>query len=186
MRSLFRSKGFTLVELLIVVAIIGVLSTLGIPTFRKMVQKAKKSEAKVALGGLYTAETAFFSEYGVYGSFLDKIGFELSGNGGGTYTIGFPETDCKGAAIMPTKAGAPNLDTTYPTYFTATYAGIYPAQSREPGACLLSTRTDDGTNFVATATGTISPTANQATLAELDQWSVNANRNLVNVVDGVK
>src|SRR3989338_11106065 len=102
MKAFFVTRrGFTLVELLIVVAIIGVLSTIGIPTFRKMVQKAKKSEAKVALGGLYTAETAFFAEYGVYGSYLDKIWFELSGTGGVTYTIGFPTSACASEALMP-------------------------------------------------------------------------------------
>ena len=65
-RSNRRSKqtGFTLVELLIVVAIIGVLSTIGVPTFKRMIQKSKKSEAKVNLGGLYTAEQAFFAEKG--------------------------------------------------------------------------------------------------------------------------
>lgn len=178
-------KGFTLVELLIVVAIIGVLSTIGIPTFRKMVQKAKKSEAKVALGGLYTAETAFFSEYGTYGSFLDKIGFELSGTGGGTYTIGFPTTGCVGEAIMP-KAAATNLDAVYPTYFTATYSGIYAATSRPPTKCAGSTRTDDGTNFVATATGAISPNADLSKVEDMDLWTVNKDRTIANTQDGVK
>src|SRR4051812_23901987 len=87
--------GFTLVELLIVVAIIGVLATIGVPTFRQMVQKSKKSEAKVALGGLYTTETAFFSEYGVYGSNIDKIGFDLEGSANNRiYTVGFQDSSC--------------------------------------------------------------------------------------------
>src|ERR671910_792159 len=95
----YRSYGFTLVELLIVVAIIGVLSTIGIPTFRRMVQKSKKSEAKVNLGGLYTAESAFFAEYGGYGNNLDKIGFETDGSNL-MYVIGFPTTTC-GSVTAP-------------------------------------------------------------------------------------
>ncbi len=188
MMKLYKNatKGFTLVELLIVVAIIGVLSTVGIPTFRKMVQKAKKSEAKVALGGLYTAETAFYSEYGAYGSFLDKIGYELSGTGGGTYTIGFPDGSCVTKGIMPTAAAAPNLNTSYPSYFTATYTGIVPSTSRTPTKCEAATTIDAGTDFVATATGAVSPNASLGTLTDMDIWSINKSRTLTNSQDGVK
>lgn len=193
MLKFFRiRKGFTLVELLIVVAIIGVLSTLGIPTFRKMVQKAKKSEAKVALGGLYTAETAFFSEYGVYGSYLDKIGFELSGGGGGgTYTIGFPTGTCATEATAMPDATKTNLDDVYPSYFPVPGgSSVKPAQARAPTNCKASTTKDDGTDFVATATGAINPNADPATATvvdgQLDSWTVDKNRNLKNDTDGVK
>src|SRR5688572_13064264 len=91
--KLRSERGFTLVELLIVVAIIGVLSTIGVPTVRKLIQKAKKSEAKVNLGGLYTAEQAFYSEYGVFGNRLTKIGFEMDGQNH-LYVIGFSTDTC--------------------------------------------------------------------------------------------
>src|SRR5688572_23908334 len=103
-----KDRGFTLVELLIVVAIIGVLSTIGVPTFRKMVTKAKKSEAKVALGGLYTVESAFYTEYNVYGNHLPKVGFELEGGKNRLYTVGFPPSNCQDATadtgLRPTRA----------------------------------------------------------------------------------
>lgn len=66
-------KGFTLVELLIVVAIIGVLSTIGIPTFRRMIQKAKMAEAKIALGSGHRVEAAFFAEFNSYGNNLEGM-----------------------------------------------------------------------------------------------------------------
>src|SRR5690606_11881199 len=85
-----KNKGFTLVELLIVVAIIGVLSTIGVPTFRRMIQKSKKSEAKVNLGGLFTAEAAFQAEYAAYGNNLEAMGFEIDGNPASLiYKVGF-------------------------------------------------------------------------------------------------
>jgi len=97
-----NSRGFTLVELLIVVAIIGVLSTIGVPTFRRMVTKAKKSEAKVGMGGLFTVESAFFTEYNVYGNRLDKVGFQIEGRQR-LYSMGFPiSAACGGLAAAAT------------------------------------------------------------------------------------
>ncbi len=55
-------KGFTLIELMIVVAIIGILAAIAIPQFLKFQAKSKQSEARTILSGIYTAETAYFAE----------------------------------------------------------------------------------------------------------------------------
>jgi type IV pilus assembly protein PilA len=64
MRRLFKSaqEGFTLVELMVVVAIIGVLSAVAVPNFKKYQAKSKSSEAKLQLSAAYTALQSFFSE----------------------------------------------------------------------------------------------------------------------------
>ena len=59
-------KGFTLIELMIVVAIIGILAAIAIPNFLRFQAKSKQSEAKTNLGGIFTAETSYFSENNVY------------------------------------------------------------------------------------------------------------------------
>jgi type IV pilus assembly protein PilA len=59
-------KGFTLIELMIVVAIIGILAAIAIPNFLQYQMKAKTSEAKQNLGGIKTSEVAFFAEQGFY------------------------------------------------------------------------------------------------------------------------
>jgi len=61
-----RRGGFTLIELMIVVAIIGILAAIAIPNFLRFQLKAKSSEGKTNLAAIRTAEESFFAEYGVY------------------------------------------------------------------------------------------------------------------------
>lgn len=74
--SLKRQDGFTLVELMVVVAIIGLLSAVAVPNFKKYQAKAKISEAKLQLSALYTAEASFFSDYNMYAHCLTYMGFD--------------------------------------------------------------------------------------------------------------
>lgn len=199
-RKLRSQKGFTLVELLIVVAIIGVLSTIGVPTFRKMIQKAKKSEAKVNLGGLYTAEHAFYSEYGVYGNSLAGIGFEMDGQTF-IYAVGFmAASNCASVSVVPASGGGALAKATlaaYPDYGsdTATKAG-----NPSLAACPFGTMAGYGSTtanvydnggelggFVAAAVGAISPNVSSTSpgAGEADVWGIDEKRKLANIIDGV-
>lgn len=59
-------RGFTLIELMIVVAIIGVLAAIAIPNFIRYQLRAKSSEAKTVLGGIKTSQESFRAEYDLY------------------------------------------------------------------------------------------------------------------------
>jgi len=61
-----RKGGFTLIELMIVVAIIGILAAIAIPNFLRFQLKAKSSEGKVNLAAIRTAEESYLAEYGTY------------------------------------------------------------------------------------------------------------------------
>ena len=61
-----NSKGFTLIELMIVVVIIGILAALAIPRFMRSTTKAKMSEARQLLKQIYTMQRAFRQENDTY------------------------------------------------------------------------------------------------------------------------
>ena len=78
-RRLSGGDGFTLIELMIVVAIIGIMASVAMPEFTKFQLRARRSEAYLGLAAVYTAETAFFHEFGRYGVSFDEIGFSING-----------------------------------------------------------------------------------------------------------
>jgi type IV pilus assembly protein PilE len=66
-RRLRRQKrGFTLIELMIVVVIIGILAAMAIPRFMKATTKSKQSEAKLILKQIYTMQRAYRQMYDTY------------------------------------------------------------------------------------------------------------------------
>jgi type IV pilus assembly protein PilA len=66
LQKMMNRKGFTLVELMIVVAIIGILAAIAIPNFLQFRLKAKTSEAKSNLGAIRSTEVAYFAEWNFY------------------------------------------------------------------------------------------------------------------------
>ena len=88
--SLKRQDGFTLVELMVVVAIIGLLSAVAIPNFKKYQAKAKVSEGKLQLSAAYMAEQSFFSDFNMYHTCLQYMGYDPSAEAPSRYfTVGF-------------------------------------------------------------------------------------------------
>jgi type IV pilus assembly protein PilA len=70
-----RKKGFTLVELMIVVAIIGILAAIAIPNFIRFQARSKQAEAKTNLKAIFTGQKSRFGERDRYSDFLGEIGF---------------------------------------------------------------------------------------------------------------
>lgn len=61
-------NGFTLIELIVVIIIIGVLATLGFTQYVRVVEKGRSAEARVILGQIRSAEIAYNAEYATWGA----------------------------------------------------------------------------------------------------------------------
>ena len=71
------SKGFTLMELMVVIAIISILSALAVPSFLQLEARAKQAEVKTNLRALYVAEKAYYQEQSSYSPQVATIGFAI-------------------------------------------------------------------------------------------------------------
>jgi len=151
-------KGFTLIELMIVVAIIGILAAIAIPNFLKFQAKSKQSEAKTNLKGIYTAETGYFGENNAYSGF-DAANWEPVGTSRYHYTLTGAVT---GATSLEKGADLSG--------FTANWtgnSGATPALGTTPQA------------FTAGAVGNIDSDTNT------DCWIINDANNLLNTQNDV-
>ena len=82
-----KNKGFTLIELMIVVAIIGIMAAIAIPNFISYMCKSKQTEAKTNLGAIATSQEAYAAETNTYSTSFTTIGFVTKGSPRYTYTI---------------------------------------------------------------------------------------------------
>lgn len=67
-------KGFTLIELMLAVAIMSILAAIALPSYQSSVKKAARSEAKSALANFHADLTRYFSERNTYNGSFDASG----------------------------------------------------------------------------------------------------------------
>jgi prepilin-type N-terminal cleavage/methylation domain-containing protein len=105
-----KKLGFSLIELMVVVAIMAFLAMIAVPNFSRFLAKAKRAEAYINLSALYAAEKAYYAEHGKYSDMLSGeggIGWQPSGNI--NYTYGFSGAEGKNNFVGKLGATSNNL-----------------------------------------------------------------------------
>jgi type IV pilus assembly protein PilA len=187
LKTLKRQDGFTLVELMVVVAIIGLLSAVAIPNFQKYQVRAKTAEAKLQLSAIYTAEASFFADYNIYGTCLKYMGYDPTEEANSRYyTTGFTVTQAVNTLAYGSASNAGISLTECPNNLTSTpasthfLAGKYLGSSIATAAHITSDSFGDQSDptkmiYVAGAAGVIhkaftaSTSANGSSYFTIDQ-----------------
>jgi type IV pilus assembly protein PilA len=171
-KFLKKDEGFTLIELMVVVAIIGILSAIAVPNFKKYQAKAKQSEAKIQLAAVYSAEVSALADHDTYGTCIEDLGYEKPAKG--YYTVGF-EAAFAGTTLVEGNAKIADTAT------CASDPSVAPTTLQvAPGATGTVALKGDATvsTFIAEAQGQILDDGTSA--ADIDAWTINEAKALTN------
>ena len=173
-----RREGFTLIELMIVVAIIGILAAIAIPNFLRFQLRSKTGEAKTNLAAIRTAEEGYFSEYSVYvsqpapwpgaapnntkqrwlpGSAFDTLGWSPEGEVFFMYGVFNPGPGVNAGAFTAAAEGDLDADGVL-----SNFGYVHPATAAGPGVAppfgpCVNTGTWDATMGTPTLLNTVGP-----------------------------
>lgn len=75
-RSFTASGGFTLTELMTVLAIVSLLIAIGVTSYSRFIAKAKSVEAEIALSEIHRLEQIHYASTGTYTADVDELGFK--------------------------------------------------------------------------------------------------------------
>jgi type IV pilus assembly protein PilA len=189
-----NQSGFSLVELMVVVAIIGILAAVAIPNFTRFQRKARVAEAKDVLTGQFNAEQGFLAEWEGYTDNLFLAGYRTEGalrtnagfNSAGAVlpstiitqaqkSITDANTACTGAADTVSVA----LICGKCLNAACTFNSALSAFPVLPAGAFTATNATDGT-----ATFTVVSSTNVGS-TQLEEWTLNNGKTLTQLQDGV-
>ena len=103
-----RRNGFTLIELMIAVAIVAILAAIAYPAYTSYVRKAKRATAQAALMDLASKEQTYLLDRRVYTTVQTDIGFAMPAEIQGAYTIAITcsPADCSSGGFTATATPA--------------------------------------------------------------------------------
>lgn len=128
-------RGFTLIELMIGVAIVGILTSVALPSFESHVLRARRTDALVATMQVQSAQERFRSNSAAYGSLAD-IGVPARSSAG-YYTLQIEAISADGYALRATAGGLQARDKTC-RHLRLTSNGMNPVYASGPDASVAN------------------------------------------------
>ncbi len=107
-----QSRGFTLIELMIVVAIIGIIGAIAYPSYDSYMKKSRRADAKVGLAKVADRQERFYLNNGTYTSDMTNLGFTPPfQTENGYYQLSITSATASGFTASATALGAQTNDT---------------------------------------------------------------------------
>jgi prepilin-type N-terminal cleavage/methylation domain-containing protein len=161
---MMKNGAFTLIELMIVIAIIAFLSTVSVPQYFKYMAKAKQAEVTMNLASLHTAMQAYYAEHGKYTNVL------FGENG-----IGWKPEGYKGGGKQE------NFYYTYGFNFPGAQEGVhfFTGKLETSKESMTETLSEDN-NFIVCAVGDVMKKG------KIDVWKVDSSRRIENIQKGIE
>lgn len=120
-RDMQHNRGFTLIELMVVVMIIAILTAIALPSYRKYVMRTHRTDATKALTDLATREESYFYSNNTYTSTLSQLNAS-STMAGSLFTVQVASASSTGYTLTATAQGTQAQDTCQS--FSLTRAGV--------------------------------------------------------------
>ena len=105
------ARGFTLIELMVAVALVAVLAAVAYPSYQSQIKKSHRSDAKTALVSAAQAMERYFSEHATYvGATLGSTGVYASTSVNGYYALSLGSLTASGFTLTAAPAGSQSND----------------------------------------------------------------------------
>lgn len=184
-KTIQNQKGFSLIELMIVVAVLGILASVAVPNYQRFQARARQTNAKTLLSGYLASQKATYTEYQYYAGNFVGAGFIPEGTLGFRLTaadnpdvLGGPTTNpvdlfpgCDATSVVPNPA---NCSALYDNRWTeSTYAQTAPVGCAADAAGPIGTPG----SFTACASGLLGN-------GTADTWSINQLGVVINTNNG--
>ena len=95
-----RSHGFTLIELMIVVAVISILAAVAIPSYQDSVRKGKRAEGRAALTELLLQQERYMTQMNTYLAFDNSAGVTNPATASTTFKVYSGNTSAQSAYLL--------------------------------------------------------------------------------------
>lgn len=155
--------GFTLIELVIVLAIIALLIAIAVPNFTKFQARSKRTEAVAMLKSLFLAERAYYQENESYSPYVNSVGFEPERGNRYTYDLAGKVWQDRTTSVASQATSETGIEAD-----TFRYGPASNVASVMPAFFQADVQTGETGNFAGTASGNIDSDTT------LDQWSISS------------
>jgi len=129
-----KNTGFTLIELMIVVAIIGIISAIGYPSYDSFMKKTRRSDGTVALQKMADRQERFYLQNSTYTTNTANVGG--TGTDENYYVLSIDSADVNNFAIIATAvAGGPQAADNTTNHGDCTALRLESTGAKTPDAC---------------------------------------------------